>query len=69
MSFRTENQSDNAFEYEIDHRSLERELERERHQRTLNDEARLGLGVNADLRSKDARESASAHGLTRQSRS
>jgi hypothetical protein len=60
MSIRTESKSDNG--------RLERELERERHQRTLNDEARLRLGVSADLRTKDARESANSHDLTRRSR-
>lgn len=59
MSFRTEN--------ETDHLRLEREIARERHQRTLNDEARLGLGVNAGLRSKDARESANSLGQPRRS--
>jgi len=60
MSIRTENKSDSQ--------RLERELERERHQRTLNDETRMRLDVSADLRTKDARESANSRDLTRQSR-
>jgi|GEM_PF-1196588 len=60
MSIRTENKSDNQ--------RLERELERERHQRILNDEARLRLDVSAPFRTKDARASASSHDLTRQPR-
>lgn len=60
MSIRTENKSDSS--------RIERELQRERHQRTLNDEARLRLDASADFRTKDARESASSHDLTRQPR-
>lgn len=36
---------------------LERELERERHERTQHDEQRAGLAVDEDFRNKDARES------------
>lgn len=60
MSVRSENK--------FDHSRLDRELERERHQRTLNGEARMRLDASADLRTKDARESASSHDLTRQAR-
>lgn len=35
---------------------LEREVERERHERVLHDEARAGLAVDDEFRSKDARE-------------
>jgi hypothetical protein len=35
---------------------IERELEREHYQRTLNDEAKTGLGGEEDYRLKDARE-------------
>jgi hypothetical protein len=35
---------------------LERELERERHERALHDEQRAGLAVDEDFRNKDARE-------------
>ena len=60
MSIRSENKSDNQ--------RLERELERERHQRSLNDEARMRLDTSADLRTKDARESVNSRELTRQAR-
>lgn len=45
--------------------SVERELERERHERMLHDEARAGLGANDDLRTKDARESMNSTNLKR----
>lgn len=35
---------------------LEREVERERQERVLHDEARAGLAVDDEFRSKDARE-------------
>jgi hypothetical protein len=35
---------------------LEREVERERHERLLHDEARAGLAVDDEFRLKDARE-------------
>jgi hypothetical protein len=35
---------------------LEREVERERHERALHDEARAGLAVDDEFRRKDARE-------------
>jgi hypothetical protein len=39
---------------------LEREVERERHERMLNDEQRAGLAVYEEYRLKDAREQAGA---------
>ncbi|WP_295998757.1 hypothetical protein [Rugamonas sp.] len=59
MSIRTENKAYPA--------RLDRELERERQQRLLNDEARLG--VSTDLRAKDARRNIDGRDLTRQPRS
>jgi hypothetical protein len=44
---------------------IERELEREHYQRTLNDEARTGLGGDEEYRVKDARERTSATNLKR----
>jgi hypothetical protein len=44
---------------------IERELEREHYQRTLNDEARTGLGADDEYRSKDARESTASTNLKR----
>ena len=44
---------------------IERELEREHYQRTLNDEAKAGLGADEEYRIKDARESGSAINLKR----
>jgi len=44
---------------------IERELEREHYQRTLNDEARTGLGAEDEYRIKDARERTSATSLKR----
>lgn len=44
---------------------VEREVERERHERVLNDEARAGLSVSEELRLKDARENASAANVRR----
>jgi hypothetical protein len=44
---------------------IERELEREQYQRTLNDEARTGLGGDEEYRIKDARERTSAINLKR----
>ena len=45
---------------------LARELERERHERELHDEARAHLGTADDLRSKDARERDDSNNLKRQ---
>jgi hypothetical protein len=44
---------------------LEREVERERHERELHDEMRAGLAVTDDLRIKDARENADGCNLKR----
>jgi hypothetical protein len=44
---------------------LERELERERHERMLHDEQRAGLAVDEEFRLKDAREQAGAVCLKR----
>jgi hypothetical protein len=39
---------------------LEREIERERHERELHDEQRAGLAADEEFRIKDAREQAGA---------
>jgi hypothetical protein len=39
---------------------IAREVEREHYQRTLNDEARTGLGADEEYRVKDARETGNA---------
>jgi hypothetical protein len=44
---------------------VEREVEREMHERVRNDEARTGLSVMEELRVKDARENAGAANLRR----
>jgi hypothetical protein len=44
---------------------LEREVERERQQRLLNDEARTGLGPLDGFRAKDARENTITANLKR----
>lgn len=44
---------------------LERELERERHERMLHDEQRAGLTADEDFRLKDARENLGAGRLRR----
>jgi hypothetical protein len=46
-------------------RRIEREVERERHERLLNDDARTGLSPADDYRIKDARESTSSTNLKR----
>jgi hypothetical protein len=46
---------------------VEREVEREMHERVRNDEARTGLSVMDELRVKDARENAGAANLRRPS--
>ncbi|MGH8852744.1 MAG: hypothetical protein ACREWI_00530 [Telluria sp.] len=45
---------------------VEREVERERHERALHDEARTGQGTPEEFRSKDARERADSSRLKRQ---
>jgi hypothetical protein len=47
--------------------SLEREIERERHERLLHDEQRAGLAVDEQFRIKDVREQAGAVSLKRPS--
>jgi hypothetical protein len=42
-----------------------REVERERHERALHDEARTGLACGDDLRIKDARESMNGNNVKR----
>jgi hypothetical protein len=44
-----------------------REVERERHERVRNDEARTGLGASEEFRVKDARESSNSGNLKRSS--
>ncbi len=44
---------------------IERELERERHERALHDDERTGLGLCDELRTKDAREHVGAVNLRR----
>lgn len=44
---------------------VNREVERERHEKTMIDEARAGLAPGDELRSKDARENASSGSLRR----
>jgi hypothetical protein len=46
-------------------RRLEREVERERHERELHDEQRAGLAVNDEFRLKDAREKAGTANIRR----
>jgi hypothetical protein len=44
---------------------VSREVERERHEKTMIDEARAGLAPGDEFRSKDARENASSGSLKR----
>ena len=44
---------------------LEREIERERHERLLHDEQRAGLAADEEFRNKDAREQRGAVSLKR----
>jgi hypothetical protein len=48
-----------------DHVRVDREVARERHERTLNDEARAGLAPDDEFRMKDARESMNSSNLRR----
>ncbi|MFC4931052.1 hypothetical protein [Massilia sp. GCM10023247] len=48
-----------------EHQRVDREVERERHERTLNDEARSGLALDDEFRLKDARESMNSAQLRR----
>ena len=49
-----------------EHARVEREIERERHERSLHDEARAGLALDDEFRLKDARESMNSSSLRRQ---
>jgi hypothetical protein len=44
---------------------LDREIERERHERELHDEQRAGLALDEEFRNKDAREQRGAVSLKR----
>lgn len=46
---------------------IDREVAREQYQRTLNDEAKTGLGGDEEYRVKDARETSNSSTLKRQS--
>jgi len=48
-----------------DHTRVEREVARERHERTLNDDTRAGLAQGDEFRMKDARESMNSSNLRR----
>ena len=48
-----------------EHARVDREVERERHERTLHDEARAGLALDDEFRLKDARESMNSSHLRR----
>lgn len=48
-----------------EHARVEREVARERHERTLNDDARAGLAEGDEFRLKDARESMNSSSLRR----
>lgn len=48
-----------------EHVRVDREVERERHERNLNDEARTGLALDDEFRLKDARESMNSSTLRR----
>ena len=48
-----------------EHVRVDREVERERHERTLNDDARAGLAPDDEFRMKDARESMNSSNLRR----
>jgi hypothetical protein len=48
-----------------EHARIDREVERERQERSLNDEARAGLALDDEFRMKDARESMNSSSLRR----
>ena len=48
-----------------EHVRVDREVERERHERSLHDEARAGLALDDEFRMKDARESTNSSRLRR----
>jgi hypothetical protein len=47
------------------HNRIEREVERERHERQLHDERRAGIAADEEFRNKDVREQAGAVDLKR----
>ncbi|MDB5790614.1 MAG: hypothetical protein JWQ80_638 [Massilia sp.] len=48
-----------------EHARVDREVARERQERTLNDNARAGLALDDEFRMKDARESMNSSNLRR----
>ena len=48
-----------------EHARVDREVERERQERSLHDEARAGLALDDEFRMKDARESMNSSNLRR----
>ena len=48
-----------------EHVRVDREVERERHERIHNDEARTGLAADDEFRTKDARDSMNSANLRR----
>jgi len=48
-----------------EHARIDREVARERHERSLNDETRAGLALDDEFRMKDARESMNSSSLRR----
>jgi len=48
-----------------EHVRVEREVERERHERAHNDDTRAGLAQDDEFRAKDARESTNSTNLRR----
>ena len=48
-----------------EHQRVDREVEREHHERTLNDDAKAGLAADDEFRMKDARESTNSTNLRR----
>jgi hypothetical protein len=48
-----------------EHKRVDREVERERHERILHDDARAGLAADEEFRMKDARESTNSSQLRR----
>ena len=48
-----------------EHMRVDREVEREHHERMLNDDAKAGLGADDEFRTKDARESTNSTHLRR----
>lgn len=48
-----------------EHVRVDREVARERHERTINDDTRAGLASDDEFRMKDARESTNSSNLRR----